>query len=224
MSRPQRFALWFVLLLAGPLAIRAADPAPAGGEKDLGPFEARADVGVVEPPGSASYDKEKRQLRVTAGGANVWGVHDDFHFVHRKVAGADVVLSAAVSFEGAGTNAHRKAGLMVRQSLDADAAYADIVVHGDGLISLQYREARGGVTKEVQAKVKSAAATVRLERHGDTVSASVTPTGGAAEAVGPAKVKFEGPTVVGAIVCSHDAKVRETAVFTEIAIQADAAK
>jgi hypothetical protein len=52
----------------------------------------------------------------------------------------------------------------------------------------------------------------------------VTPTGGAAEAVGPAKVKFEGPTVVGVIVCSHDAKVRETAVFTEIAIQADAAK
>ena len=46
---------------------------------------------------------------------------------------------------------------MVRQDLSADSPYADAVVHGDGLISLQYRRVRSGPTLEVKAPVNSAA-------------------------------------------------------------------
>jgi hypothetical protein len=50
-----------------------------------------------------------------------------------------------VRFVGEGRNAHRKAGLMLRASLAADAPYAYAVVHGDGLVSLKYRETPGGL-------------------------------------------------------------------------------
>jgi hypothetical protein len=40
--------------------------------------------------------------------------------------------------------AHRKAALMIRQSLDPGAAYADVALHGDGLTSLQSRATADG--------------------------------------------------------------------------------
>src|SRR5438034_8242660 len=46
---------------------------------------------------------------------------------------------------------HRKAVLMVRQTLDADSAYADVALHANGLTSLQYREEKGAATHEIQA-------------------------------------------------------------------------
>ena len=42
---------------------------------------------------------------------------------------------------------------MIRQSLDADSAYVDVALHGDGLTSLQFRDAKGAATHEVQANV-----------------------------------------------------------------------
>ena len=47
---------------------------------------------------------------------------------------------------------------MIRQGLEADAAYVDAAVHGDGLTSLQFRDAKGGQTHEVQANVAGAGA------------------------------------------------------------------
>ena len=69
-----------------------------------------------------------------------------------------LTLGADVRFLGSGGNAHRKACLLVRQTLDADSAYADAVLHGDGLTSLQYRETSGGPTREIQSNVSAPAA------------------------------------------------------------------
>ena len=41
----------------------------------------------------------------------------------------------------------------------------DVALHGDGLTSLQFREARGAATHEVQANV-SAPSRLRLEKRG----------------------------------------------------------
>ena len=61
---------------------------------------------------------------------------------------------------------------MVPQSLQADAPYADVAVHGDGLISLQYRLTAGGPIREVQAPIK-APARVQLERHSNLFTFSM---------------------------------------------------
>ena len=54
---------------------------------------------------------------------------------------------------------------MVRQTLDADSAYADVALHGNGLLSLQYREEKGAATHEIQANV-SAAKRLRIVKRG----------------------------------------------------------
>ena len=64
------------------------------------------------------------------------GHADAFQFAWKKISG-DVEISADVSFPNSGGNEHKKAVLMLRQSLDADSVYADVALHGNGLTSLQ---------------------------------------------------------------------------------------
>ncbi len=128
-------------------------------------------MGTVGKPGSAVYAAKAGTYTVTGGGANMWFATDAFHFVWKKASG-DLALAADVRFVGTGGNPHRKAALLIRQGLEPDAAYADAVVHGDGLTSIQYREERGGPTREIQSNVKGPRR-LRLEKEGDLVFLSV---------------------------------------------------
>src|SRR6185369_4317967 len=102
----------------------------------LGPFEAHQDIGNVAKSGSASFDEGSGVLQISGGGENMWFTNDAFHFVWSRVSG-DFSIESAVEWVGDGGNAHRKACLLVRESLEPDAAYVDVAVHGDGLTSLQ---------------------------------------------------------------------------------------
>jgi len=110
----------------------------------LGIFESHADVGTVLHAGSAEYDQSKQSYHVSGSGENIWYRRDAFQFVWKKISG-DVSLTADISFLGSGGNEHRKAVLMFRQSLDADSAYADVALHGNGLTSpsIPPRKGRG---------------------------------------------------------------------------------
>jgi hypothetical protein len=196
-------------------ALLAAAPPRAVGE-----FDEHADVGDSSRPGSAEYDAARREYRVTGSGENMWGKADMFHFVSRKASG-DVTIGFDVRFVGEGKVAHRKACGMVRQGLAADDAYADVAIHGDGLISLQYRRTKGGITEEVKSPVKGPA-TVRLERKGNAFTLSVTPAGKETVTVGPVTLALKDPVYVGLAVCSHDVAVSETAVFSNVGVRTSA--
>jgi hypothetical protein len=199
------------------LCVCVLGPDPAGDEP-LGLFESASDVGQVASKGSAAFDESRHEYRITGGGANIWGARDAFQFVWRKAAG-DLTLDARVEWVGAGKQPHRKAGWMVRQDLEADAPYADAVVHGDGLISLQYRRTRGGPTAEVKSALK-APAMIRLERTGDLFTLFVAAESARREPplpVGSITVTLSDPVYTGLVVCSHDATNTETAVLSRVA-------
>ena len=199
-------------------AIRQAlIPEPKAGR--LGDFEDQTGVGKIEHPGTADYSAAQRQYRVTGSGANIWGKEDAFHFVWRKTSG-DLTLSGQVEWVGEGKNAHRKACWMVRQGLDADAPYADVAVHGDGSIALQYRKLKGGPTAEVPSTVRAPAA-VRLERRGDLFTLWVARPGENFQSVGSMPVPLSDPVYAGLAVSAHDATVSETAIFSATVLKTE---
>ncbi len=81
--------------------------------------------------------------------------------------------AADIAFAGKGGDPHRQACLMVRQSLDANSAYADAALHGDGLASLQYRAAKNERTYEIQSGV-SGPKRLRIEKRGRYVTRGQT--------------------------------------------------
>src|SRR5262245_301451 len=187
----------------------------ASADSSLGIFEKNGDIGDVRKPGSVEYDAARKSYTITGGGENMWATTDAFHFVWKQMSG-DVSLAADISMLGSGGNAHRKAVLIIRQSLDPDSAYADAALHGEGLTSLQYREVKGGPTREIQSNV-SAPGRLRIEKQGDYVFMSIARTGEPLQSAGGSfRIKLSEPCYVGLGVCAHDNKVSEKAIFSNV--------
>ena len=128
-------------------------------------------------------------------------------------------LSADISFVGAKGNAHRKAALLIRQSLDPGSKYVDAALHGNGLTSLQFRDAADANTHEVESNI-SAPQRVRIEKRGNYAYLFVSAADGRLEPAGAAiRVDFTGDFYVGLGVCSHDKDVTETAVFSNVELE-----
>jgi hypothetical protein len=192
-----------------PLALSAAEP--------VGAFEDHGDVGINPRKGSVEFDPAVPTYKITGGGANMWADIDAFHFVWKKISG-DVAITADVELLGKGVVPHRKAGVIVRQSLDANSAYADAILHGDGLTSLQYRAAAGEQTKQIESPLKGLRR-LRIERRGNQFIMYAGDPDGELTASGPVTVTLSDPVYVGLAVCSHDANVLETAVFTDVRVE-----
>jgi Tol biopolymer transport system component len=204
------------LVLAG--VARQGGLAQADATNPLGIFENQGDVGIVLHPGSGVFDPTTGSYTVAGSGENMWSTKDAFHFAWKKTSG-DLALTADIAFLGQGIAPHRKACLMIRQSLDADAAYVDVALHGDGLTSLQFREARGAATHEVQANV-SAPRRVRLEKRGKYALMYLAAKGEELHFSGAAvRLSLEEPFYVGIGVCAHNKDVTEKAVFSNLELQ-----
>jgi hypothetical protein len=196
------------LFAFAPAMLRAAS-------QQLGLFDGHRDVGTVLHPGAAEYDSAAKTYTVSGSGENMWVGTDNFQFVWKKVSG-DVALTADIAFVGTGGNPHRKAVLMIRQSLDGNSASVDVAVHGSGLTSLQFRDSAGADTREVEANV-SAPKTVRIEKRGDFFYAFVSGKDGKLEPSGAsAKLALTGDFYIGIGVCAHNKDVVEKAVFSNV--------
>jgi hypothetical protein len=126
---------FLVILLAQmtPARLSGSVPTPdAQGDTPaaVGIFEGHGDVGTVEQQGSVFYEAAAGSYTVTGSGEDMWSTSDAFHFAWKRVSG-DVSMAADVVLRGSGTEPHRKAVLMIRQSLDGDAAYVDAALHGN---------------------------------------------------------------------------------------------
>lgn len=177
-------------------------------------FEDHSDVGTVLHPGSVNYDAARKTYTITGSGENMWSVADAFQFAWKKMSG-DVTLTADISFLTKTGNEHKKAVLMLRQSLDADSVYADVALHASGLTSLQFREEKGAVTHEIQSKM-SAPRRLRIARRGEYVYMALGADDDLKPAGGWFRISLQGPFYVGLGVCSHDKDVSEQAVFSNV--------
>ena len=187
--------------------------------QSLGIFTDHADVGTVLHPGSATYDSSKNMYTLVGSGENMWATADSFQFAWKKISG-DMEISADISFPNSAGNEHKKAVLMLRQSLAGNSVYADVALHGNGLTSLQFREEKDGTTSEIESKI-SAPARLRITRVGKYVYISLAQKGDDLHfAGGSVRVPLgDGEIYAGIGVCSHDKNVTEQASFSNVEIK-----
>jgi len=210
-------------LLIAALSIAALNlQGRSGSPSALGDFDGHADVGEPKIAGSAAYNPLSQDYALSAAGANMWAQRDEFHFLWKRLAG-DFILQANVQLIGDGVEAHRKAGLIIRSTLDADAPYVDAVVHGEGLTSLQFRRTKGGATEERQSAIKGATV-LQLERRGGRYIMSVAKGGEPFTVTEVADVSLGDDVLAGLALCSHNAAVTERAIFSNVRIVRPAAE
>lgn len=200
------------------LAFATALVLPMVSNAQPGIFEGSGDVGAVLHKGTVEYDADAMSYKVTGSGENVWGTADGFFFVWKKISG-DVSISADIALATKTGEEHKKAMLMFRQTLDADAAYADIAAHAVGLTSLQSRDSKGAATHEVQANVTAIPKRLQLTKRGSNFYMSIAGEGEAPHFAGPAmKVELQEPFYLGIGVGSHNKDNIETATFSNVVV------
>ena len=142
---------------------------------------------------------------------------DGFHFAWKKLSG-DFSLSADIDFpdKSGDHSPHRKAVLMVRQTLDADSAYVDVAQHGSGMTALQYRRAKGATTQDIELNIDPPQR-VRLEKRADVFTMFVSNHGEPLHQVGASiSLHLDAPMYVGIGLSSHNPAVTEKATFSNI--------
>jgi TolB protein len=198
------------------LCLLAASALAQGGS--LGIFSNSGDVGDPAKKGSAEFDASKGQYRITGSGANMWAKQDQFQYVWQEITG-NFTVHATMEFLGKGED-HRKAGIMVRQSLDTDSPYGDFVIHGNGMPGLQWRSNKGENTNTFDLPFDSPGKyQLQLVRSGVGITVSMAKDGAELKQVARTEVTFQkGPVLVGLAVCAHNPANLETAVFSDISV------
>ncbi len=188
-----------------------------GAQGPVGVFTAHADVGRAR--GSASYDPKQQTYLVAGSGQNMWSSRDDFHFVWKQISG-DFILSTRARFIGAGVEEHRKIGWSIRPSLDPRSAHVTAALHGNGLISLQFRRQNSGITEEAKSadSLPDAEAVIQLERRDGDYFMSVAQFGDTLVTQRLTNVSLPDTVYVGLFVCAHNDTVMERATFSSVRI------
>jgi len=191
----------------------------------LGIFEKDTSVSLGQFAGHADFNPSTGEYSVMGAGGEIGGKADGFQYLWKRVTG-DVTVNANVRFAGTGSTDRSQAALMIRQSLDPDAAYAAAVIYGDGRSTAQYRVDRGASSRSADFPAYANMAGVVhlfIRRHGDSFTISVGrvgKSGGAIPDSTPVTVTMNGPVFVGLALSSpSDSKRQVAAVFSTVLVQ-----
>jgi hypothetical protein len=185
------------------------------------------DIGSPQLAGSARQIETGWDL--IAGGADIWEKSDQFHFLYKQISGDFDIAVRVESFLPA--HLYSKAGLMVRETLNADSPHLMFLVFSDnsprnnnlGAYEMQFRSVSGGECQAIYPAVRPPAppefpaaypnSWLRVQRRGDRFSAFASKDGKewklyAVHMMALARAVFVGPALT-----SHDPQAAATARF-----------
>ena len=176
------------------------------------------DIGGPLPATSDSYAAGLFSL--LGSGAGVAGTNDQFHFVYQAIQGnADLIVQVLGVFSPGdiGTT-----GIMVRDSLEANAAIAFVGVTSERQVSFRYRTFAGGAAGASPASGASGPLWLRLVRSGDLFTAYRSADRNTWVALGSQTIVMASRIYVGLPVSSGQSAYLATAVLADLTLGRDA--
>jgi L-ascorbate metabolism protein UlaG (beta-lactamase superfamily) len=160
-----------------------------------------------DPPGTYT---------INASGADIWDASDQFHFAYKQVSGAASIVARVSSVSH--TDDWAKAGVMIRDSLDADSAHAIMAVTPASGVWFGRRAAAGQSSISTKQPDITAPQWVKLERSvGGLVRASYSDDGNTWTALGtPEAVTMDAPIYIGLALTSHNPDATCEAKFSDV--------
>jgi hypothetical protein len=153
---------------------------------------------------------------MTGSGTDIWDVADQFHFAYKSLTGAGSIIARVDSVEN--TNGWAKAGVMIRETLDADSAHAMMVVTPLQGVSFQRRNVTAGTSASDTTGGITAPYWVKIERDlSGNFTASSSTNGSTWQMLGtPDNITMGANVYIGLAVTSHDPALTCQAVFSNV--------
>jgi hypothetical protein len=168
------------------------------------------------PPYTGSFVEDPAGTYTMAGsGTDIWGTADEFHFAYKEFTGASTIIAQVESVSN--TNEFAKAGVMIRDTLDADSRYTGLFITPENGVRFQYRTTTGDITDRQFTEGITAPYWVKLERtSGGLVRAYYSADGATWERFNLTQVSMSTPMYIGLAVTSHDAALTCEAKFSNV--------
>jgi hypothetical protein len=190
----------------------------------LGIFEKDTSVTLGHFAGHSDFNPSTNEYSVMGAGGEITGKTDGFQYLWKRVTG-DITVNADARFTGTGSTDNSQAAIMIRQSLDPDAAYAAAVIYGDGRRMAQYRVDKGASSRSTDLPQYAPMAGVvhlYMSRQGDSFTIAVGrmgKIGGPIPQATPITVTMNGPVYVGLALSSpNDPKQQVAAAFSNVLV------
>jgi hypothetical protein len=166
-------------------------------------------------------DKGNGAFTVSGSGHDIWDNADDFRFVYKRLSGNGSVTAKVDSLVN--TNAWAKAGVMIRETLDAGSTFVDLAVTPGNSCSFQRRPTTGGACASTDwtGTAVTAPYWVRITRTGNVFKGETSPDGKTWTALGTDQTVVMAANVyIGLAVTSHDTALTTTAEISNVATSA----
>ena len=171
------------------------------------------DIGTVGKVGNASYSNG--MFTIKGAGKDIASTADAFRFVH-QVSSGDCELKIRVT-SVSNTSAAAKAGVMIRESLNANAREAGVWVTPSSGIIFTWRTNSGGTTATSTSTGKTAPYWVRVLRTGNSFSAYYGTNGTSWTQLGTTRtISMSTNAYMGLGVCSKVTNTLNTATMGNV--------
>jgi regulation of enolase protein 1 (concanavalin A-like superfamily) len=178
----------------------------------------KGDIGSPKPEGKAVQQGDL--WTITAGGADIFGPSDQFHFVSNSASGNCTLSAKIISVGESGCHDWAKAALMIRADESVGAPHASISISHAGTIAFLIRTTPGGDTRSEKIPKITFPIFLRLERKGNDFTSSYSEDGKTWLTVGRTMtVPMKPASLAGMAVTSHADGVPCTAVFSNFAMR-----
>lgn len=202
-------ASWNGLLTDNHLPLTAAVYKELFGKEEY----ATQDIGNVGLAGSTDYNAQTYTLQ--SAGAGLGGTSDAFHFALTSKMGNTSYQARLTSI--ANTSGAATAGIMIRESDDADSRFVFVGATQSGSVFFKYRNATAGSVQTVASSSTTLPVWFKLTRVGDVFTAYRSTDGLAWTATGTAQtIAMTADTLVGLVGTSTSTTVLNTAVFDNV--------
>jgi regulation of enolase protein 1 (concanavalin A-like superfamily) len=174
-------------------------------------------VDIGSPASTGATMHVAGTFTLDAGGNDIAGSSDQFHFLHQAIAG-DVDIVARLDGLTA-THPWTVAGLMVRASLAANASHAFVAVTPDKGVLFRSRASSGANTSQLTGPALKPPAWLRLVRQGPLVRAFASGDGATWLPLGSATISAGDTIHVGVAAASRHARNRTTAIASNVSVR-----
>jgi regulation of enolase protein 1 (concanavalin A-like superfamily) len=172
------------------------------------------DIGAPSIKGSMSY--QQGTYTVKAGGADIAGASDQFHFVYQQVTGDVEVIARVQSLTN--SNGWAKAGVMIRETLTAGSRHASALSTYQYGYKFQRRADTGGLSDSTSGPDAGRPGWVRLVRSGSQIESFYSANGTSWTSMGVDAIPMADSVYVGLAVTSHRTTRATTAVFDNLKV------
>jgi regulation of enolase protein 1 (concanavalin A-like superfamily) len=191
----------------------------------------QTDIGNPDIAGSSQI--QENSISITAGGADVWGVKDEFCFSYFEQNGDFDLVARVESLFSA--HLYTKAGLMAREQLSDNSRHIFFQVFpnnnprnkNNGGYEFQYRKEQAGDMRAIypakfdgtpEFPVNYPNTWIRLKRAGNDFTGFYSTDGKAWKAFTTFTMELSKKVYLGLAVTSHNTKESTTAVFRDISV------